>query len=178
MRDGETFIRRRSTVPILSEEDKPKKTQQQFKSEVDINRIVEKARRGIVPTFLAKGTPVFGDFSHVPDLTEAYDAIERAQEAFMSLPAKLRQELDNDPRKIVELTEEQVDRYKIGKKHAEKAAWEKALKERRYQRDLDRALDVEEQERAPSPPTKPSKGAGKPPKGAAPTQPGGGHEGD
>jgi len=90
-------------------------TQQQFKDECDINRIVKNAARGIAPRFLARGTPQFGDFSNVPSIEEAYDTIERAQSAFMNLPAQLRLELDNDPANISKLTKEQATRYKLTK---------------------------------------------------------------
>jgi len=92
------------------------RTQQQFKDECDINRIVKNAQKGIPPRFLARGEPHYGDFSRVPDLTEAYNITHRAAEAFMTLPAQLRLELDNDPANIVHLTKDQIDRYDLGKK--------------------------------------------------------------
>lgn len=92
------------------------RTQQQFKNECDINRIVENAKKGIPPRFLARGEPHYGDFSRVPDLTEAYNITQRANEAFLSLPSKLRLELDNDPANIGNLTKDQIERYDLGKK--------------------------------------------------------------
>lgn len=90
-------------------------TQQQFKDECDINRIVQNANRGVPPRYFAQGQPHYGDFSNVPDLMEAHDKIERAKQAFMTLPAGLRGELDNDPRRINEISREQIDRYKLKK---------------------------------------------------------------
>lgn len=89
--------------------------QQQFKDECDMNRIVRNAQRGIMPRHRSQGTPQYGDFTSVPDLTEAYNIISRAEEAFMSLPAALRAELGNDPTRIPELTHDQISRYKLGK---------------------------------------------------------------
>jgi len=88
-------------------------TQQQFKDECDINRIVKNAERGISPRFLARGTPQFGDFSNTPSIEEAYDTIQRAHSAFMNLPSQLRLELDNDPANINRLTQDQAERYKL-----------------------------------------------------------------
>lgn len=93
-------------------------TQQQFKDECDINRIVQNAQRGIAPKYLARGTPQYGDFSNVPDLPQAYEKIRKAEEAFMNLPAQLRLELNNDPAQINRLTDEQIKRYKLDKDSA------------------------------------------------------------
>lgn len=90
-------------------------TQQQFRDECDINRIVKNATRGIAPRFQARGVPQYGDFSQVPDLMGAYELVQRAEAAFMNLPAELRLELDNDPANINQLTQEQVIRFKLGK---------------------------------------------------------------
>lgn len=91
------------------------RAQQQFKDECDINRIVANAQRGIPPRFLSRGEPHYGDFSNTPDLAEAYNTIQRANQAFMNLPAQLRLELGNDPANISRLTQDQVERYKLGR---------------------------------------------------------------
>lgn len=91
-------------------------TQQQFKDDCDMNRIVKNAERGIPPRFRTRGEPHYGDYSEVPlDLAAMYDQIERAEEAFMQLPAQLRLELNNDPRNIGNLTKEQAERYRLTK---------------------------------------------------------------
>lgn len=88
-------------------------TQQQFADECDMNLIVAKAQKGIPPRFLAKGVPQFGDFSAVPNLTDAYNRVRDAEDAFMNLPAQLRLELGNDPRNIGNITRDQADRFKL-----------------------------------------------------------------
>lgn len=107
--------RQRRTVR-LAEPPKDSLTQQQFRDDCDINQIVARAQRGIPPRFTARGEPHFGDFSEVPDLVSAYDLVERANEAFMTLPAQLRLELGNDPLRINELTREQIERYELNEK--------------------------------------------------------------
>lgn len=89
------------------------KVQQQFKSECDINVIVKRAEKGLVPAFMNRKAPAFGDFSEVPSLAEAYDRIAAAEQAFSELPAALRRELGNDPRNIGDLTDEQARRYNL-----------------------------------------------------------------
>lgn len=89
-------------------------TQQQFKDECDINRIVKNAERGVPPRFMARGEPQYGDFSNVPDLTTAHQLIQDAHSAFMNLPSRLRLELNNDPANIAHLTKDQIERYGLG----------------------------------------------------------------
>lgn len=90
-------------------------TQQQFADECDMNKIVDRANRGIAPRYQAQGVPQYGDFSNVPDLPTAYAQIQRAEEAFMRLPAQLRLELGNDPARISQLTQDQIKRFGLGK---------------------------------------------------------------
>lgn len=106
--------RSRRTV-ILATPPEKALTQQQFKDECDMNRIVKNAQRGVPPRFMTQGTPHYGDFSNVPDLTGMYEVIARAQEAFMSLPSGLRAELGNDPANINKLSADQIARYRLGK---------------------------------------------------------------
>ncbi|MEM2002727.1 MAG: hypothetical protein QXT77_08795 [Candidatus Methanomethylicaceae archaeon] len=102
----------RVRVPDRGREVNPKlRTQQQFKDECDLNRIVKNAQKGIPPRFMAQGVPQYGDFSNVPDLAEAHQLIQDAYDAFMNLPSQLRLELGNDPRNINSITEEQARRH-------------------------------------------------------------------
>lgn len=106
---------RMKVIVQLADAPEAARTQQQFKDECDINRIVRNAQRGIAPTRYARGEPQWGDFSEVPNLADAYETVARAEAAFMSLPAALRAELDNDPARINELTEDQIKRFRLGK---------------------------------------------------------------
>lgn len=79
--------------------DHVKMTDQSFKKAVDINTIVAKFNKtGILPQ--GRSNPRFGDFSAVPKLEEAFDAVNAAKELFYDLPADLRKLLDNDPSKL------------------------------------------------------------------------------
>lgn len=106
--------RKRRTVRMAVTSDRVA-TQQQFKDECDMNRIVKNAMRGVQPRFMARGVPQYGDFSNVKDLGQAYELIQRAEEGFMALPAELRRELHNDPRLLQHITADQVKRYGLGK---------------------------------------------------------------
>ena len=84
----------------------PSMAQQHFKEECDINNIVRKAEQGqplINPLKPPTQQPMYGDFSEVPDLLEAYEVINQArmyseglEEYFDDLPATTRRLFDND----------------------------------------------------------------------------------
>lgn len=73
------------------------RTKQSFREEVDINRIVAKARAGQAVTHLSKGVPTFMDVSEVGDYKGALDMLRNADAFFAALPSKVRAEFDNDP---------------------------------------------------------------------------------
>lgn len=94
--------RRRVTNPKGSVFASPKAVvQNHFKNQSDINLIVERARKGIMPSNVRQP----GQYLDVSDtahtLDEAFARVERAWEAFDSLPSGVRAELDNDPRKLL-----------------------------------------------------------------------------
>jgi len=67
----------------------------------DINILVERfAKSGVIPNGNA-GTPTYGDFSELPSYQESLNVVLSAQNAFMSLDAKIRKEFDNDPGKFL-----------------------------------------------------------------------------
>lgn len=83
----------------------PSLTQQNFKSECDINEII---RRSVSTGFLVDplrprggGSPMFGDFSSLPDLQVLRQKMIDAEAEFMSLPAKLRKRFQNDSSEFV-----------------------------------------------------------------------------
>lgn len=85
--------------------------QQSMMQRSDINYIVAQAKRGIAPV----NTREDGQYLDVSDtpqtLMEAYERIERAETAFMSLPVRARDELDNDPTKLLMADREFFDRH-------------------------------------------------------------------
>ncbi len=69
----------------------PGLTQQQFKDECDINWII-KHYNGQTPP-----PPVYGDVSMFDGLQSAIDMVDNAQEAFMNLPSKVRDDFGHSP---------------------------------------------------------------------------------
>lgn len=77
-------------------------TRQEFADECDINVILQTYEKTGVLTHVARGAPQYLDVSNVPDLAGAMAYMFDAEAAFMSLPAMVRKEFDNDPLKFVD----------------------------------------------------------------------------
>lgn len=84
----------------------PSMTQQHFKAECDINVIMARYEQTglLVDPLIAGqgGTPLFDDFSDLPDLMTAQNKLIEAQQLFESLPSRIRKDFDNDPVAFVE----------------------------------------------------------------------------
>jgi len=78
------------------------RTHQSFKDECDINNIVRKARQTGFFGHMTKAVPQFGDFSEVPDYQSALNMVIDAQEKFLQIPARIREQFDHDPNKFIE----------------------------------------------------------------------------
>lgn len=77
------------------------KTVQYFKEICDVNNIVAKHGTNGGPIWANQQNKEFLDCTNLPDFQEAHAAVTAANQAFMSLPAKIRQNFDNDPHKFV-----------------------------------------------------------------------------
>ncbi|QCQ84663.1 internal scaffolding protein [Blackfly microvirus SF02] len=77
-------------------------TREEFKDECDINVLMAHYERTGVLNFFNPGQPQFLDVSAVPDLQSALHYMDTANTAFMSLPASVRREFDQDPLKFVD----------------------------------------------------------------------------
>lgn len=78
-------------------------TQQQFKDECDINKIVANyVRTGEIPlSALNKRAAMYADVSAVGDLMDALETVQAAREGFATLPAKVRDRFANDPAQLL-----------------------------------------------------------------------------
>lgn len=104
---GETMklreIKRREdgSVRVATLNAEPSKTQKHFKDQCDVNKIIEKFKKTGQITHVANNTGVYADLSQRPDYFTALQTVVKAEQAFMSLPAKLRQKLMNDPANLL-----------------------------------------------------------------------------
>ena len=90
----------------------PTLAQQHSRDECDINFIVQ--RFGVTGPFPPTNipAPTYGDFTGIGDYREALDAVMRADEAFMALPANIREQFDNDPALLVDFCSDPDNRSK------------------------------------------------------------------
>ena len=97
------FKRDDGSIGVMTINEEPTMTQQQFKEEVDINNIMEKYIKRPDPTiFVRNGKGVYGDFSNAKDFQSSLNQILEAEDAFMSLDARIRARFENDPHKLFE----------------------------------------------------------------------------
>lgn len=94
-------------VRLLFNKNNPKsvsKTEQHHREETNINRIVNKYG---VSGLLTEASPTvqrypqFGDFTNVVDFHSAQNKLVEIKTYFASLPAKLREKFNNDPRQLM-----------------------------------------------------------------------------
>lgn len=77
-------------------------TRQEFAEECDINAIMARYEKtGALPSNIP-GEPFYADFTQIPDdLLSSLKLFDDAERAFMTLPAVVRKEFDNDPHAFV-----------------------------------------------------------------------------
>jgi len=75
------------------------RTKQEFKDDADINVIVARCVRdpNVVSVYARKVAPVFADVSMVGDFQTCMSRMAAVEDAFMSLPPKVREFFKNDP---------------------------------------------------------------------------------
>lgn len=79
-------------------------TQQHFAEEVDINTIMRRfGATGQVAQFMSEGA--YGDFTGIEDYDGALERIGRVDEAFMKLPAEVREQFGNDAGNLVRMAQ-------------------------------------------------------------------------
>lgn len=81
----------------------PSRTQQQFRTDADINVIAKRFGLDRQPMPVAPIDPAYyGDFTGAPDLRTVLDNVRDAREHFMALPPKLRARFHNKPAELWE----------------------------------------------------------------------------
>lgn len=80
---------------------KPSRTQQSFKDECDVNKIMKKFKKVMGSDYLSRYNGIvggqFGDFSSVTDYRTAIEQVSAAKDVFGALPAIIRKRFDHDP---------------------------------------------------------------------------------
>lgn len=84
------------------ENTEPSLTRQEFSEECDINVIMAQYEKTGVISHVVAREPTYLDLTDIPDFRTAMDMMSEAEKAFMSLPAKVRKDFDNDARNFVD----------------------------------------------------------------------------
>lgn len=88
----------------------PSLAQQSAKEDCDINKILERVARGIMPD-VSQRPPQYGDFtSTANDFHDAMNLVCAAQEAFDQLPAIVRARFGNDPEQLLAFLDDASNR--------------------------------------------------------------------
>lgn len=88
-------------------------TRQEFADECDINVIMAQYDRTGVISHVNQREPVYFDFTEVPDFRSAMDMMIEADKAFMSLPANVRRDFDNDAKQFVDFASDSANLDKM-----------------------------------------------------------------
>lgn len=89
--------------PVTSDPEGESRTRQEFADECDINNIMKRYEATGVISHVDQRQPMYVDLANMPtDLAGTLAMLDGATESFMSLPATVRREFDNDPLRFVE----------------------------------------------------------------------------
>lgn len=111
------FFRENGTICSTVVNLEPSLAVQSEKDSCDINLIVDKYSRTGLMTNIRTDQPMYGDFTSAVDFHEAFAQIQKAEESFMELPAKVRSWFDNDPGKLIDFLQDEKNRqeaYDLG----------------------------------------------------------------
>lgn len=84
----------------------PGLTKQANRDEVDINKIIAGFEKTGMVTHLATKEPFYGDVSDIKDYQESLDIVNRANELFMGMDARIRERFKNDPEEMITFLED------------------------------------------------------------------------
>lgn len=106
--DGEllssAYVHKDNSDPCYSVDftDSPSLTRQEFAAECDINTLMSQYEKTGVINHFNSGEPQYVDFTEIPDLQNSLHVLADATAAFMSLPATVRRDFNNDPTQFLE----------------------------------------------------------------------------
>lgn len=88
-------------------------TNQADAQDCDINIIVKKyGITGQIPQITGL-EPLYGDFTEIGDYHEMVQRIRQANDAFMTIPAEIREQFDNDPGRFVSFASDEKNIEKL-----------------------------------------------------------------
>lgn len=95
-------VRGRRVVTMFEGAEAVSRTQQQFKDDTDVNKIMARFKKTGQVQHLVGRTGVYGDFSQYGDFQSCLDKVNNAVASFQQLPSDVRNRFGNDPQQLVE----------------------------------------------------------------------------
>lgn len=106
-----------ATGEVTWEKD-PGLTQQQWKDECDVNKIMEQMyKTGSLTHIRNQQTGAYADLTDLPDYQTSLNTIIKANETFEALPAEIRTRFKNDPAELIAFIDDEKnieESYKLG----------------------------------------------------------------
>lgn len=91
---------KRVRVKTINED--PTMTQQQYKDQVNVNKIMEKYKKtGTITHVRNAANGVYLDLTEIPDYPTALMQVQQAQQMFEQIPAHIRMKFSNDPGQLI-----------------------------------------------------------------------------
>lgn len=104
------------TLRVINECEGPTLTEQHHREMVNINNIVAKARKGLLPVN-TRVAPNYGDFSSGMDFTEMMQRVKDAEADMAALPSDIRKRFKNNPAALIDFLADEKNReeaYDLG----------------------------------------------------------------
>lgn len=89
------------------------KTQQQFKEQCDINRIIRDYARGVVPIGSPREPLPADQFYPLTNFQEAQNKVRKGLEAFATVPSNIRAQFNNDPGAFIDFVSNPANLSKV-----------------------------------------------------------------
>ena len=93
--------RANGSIRVATKNTLPTKAKQEYKDQVDVNRIIAKYKKTQDPSLLAGKTGVYADLTDIKDYQSSLNSIIKADAAFMALPSQIRERFANDPSRLI-----------------------------------------------------------------------------
>ena len=135
-------LRKNGSRDISTENNEDSQTDPSFAKECDVNNIIKKFKDTGHITHLAKRQGVYADVSDVTDLLTATVQVQKAAEAFKTIPAALRRKLNEDPNELIEF---------LNNPENDEEAIYYGLKERNYPQNNDSTMKPDSTSPVPTP---------------------------
>lgn len=107
-------VKNELTDPVVhfDPDNEPSLTKQSFVDECDINNIIAQfAKTGVLPgNTRDPGSALYGDFTSVLDYQTSMNLVINAHDAFLALPAAIRDRFHNDPEKLLAFLNDEKNR--------------------------------------------------------------------